>query len=53
MGHTVIKCPKCGDFIMEGHNDWECDCGWNSEDTYVETLKPKPIPTQPKPTKPH
>ena len=31
MGHDVIKCPICGEWIMEGHNDWDCDkCGWAS-----------------------
>lgn len=27
MGHDVIKCLFCGDLVMEGRNDWECDCG--------------------------
>lgn len=24
MGHDVLACLKCGTYIMEGHNDWEC-----------------------------
>lgn len=27
MGHNVLKCKLCGTSVMEGHNDWECDCG--------------------------
>lgn len=28
MGHQVIKCTLCGNLVMEGSNDWECDnCG--------------------------
>lgn len=26
MGHSVINCP-CGSLVMEGRNDWKCDCG--------------------------
>lgn len=28
MGHSVLECPECGRYIMEGHHTWECDCGW-------------------------
>ena len=27
MGHQVVSCPACDSWVMEGHNDWECDCG--------------------------
>lgn len=27
MGHEVIYCSFCDRPVMEGHNDWECDCG--------------------------
>ncbi len=27
MGHDILKCTFCGDFVMEGHNEWFCDCG--------------------------
>ena len=37
MGHDIIKCPKCGEWIMEGHNDWDCDeCGWSSSEEQKE-----------------
>jgi hypothetical protein len=25
MGHSVLVCPECEGYIMEGHNDWFCD----------------------------
>lgn len=28
MGHDLIKCPRCEAWVMEGHNDWHCKCGW-------------------------
>ncbi len=30
MGHSVIVCENCGDYIMEGYTgEWDCDnCGW-------------------------
>lgn len=42
MGHQVIPCPKCDSWIMEGHNNWDCDnCGWssNSKENKDEKLK--------------
>ena len=27
MGHQVVSCPNCRTWVMEGSNDWECDCG--------------------------
>jgi hypothetical protein len=27
MGHSVLVCDFCKSYVMEGHNDWECDCG--------------------------
>ena len=27
MGHSVVRCNYCGKDIMEGRNDWKCDCG--------------------------
>jgi hypothetical protein len=27
MGHQVIECDFCHSYVMEGHNDWSCDCG--------------------------
>lgn len=27
MGHSVVRCNYCGKDIMEGRNDWQCDCG--------------------------
>ena len=27
MGHQVVSCPNCDSWVMEGSNDWECDCG--------------------------
>ena len=27
MGHQIIRCDFCKSDVMEGHNDWECDCG--------------------------
>lgn len=33
MGHDISVCPNCKEYVMEGSNDWECDCGFscNSE----------------------
>lgn len=27
MGHNVCYCDFCKSPVMEGHNDWDCDCG--------------------------
>jgi hypothetical protein len=27
MGHSVLTCDFCDSSVMEGRNDWECDCG--------------------------
>jgi hypothetical protein len=27
MGHQVCYCSLCNRPVMEGHNDWQCDCG--------------------------
>jgi hypothetical protein len=27
MGNDILKCGFCGSHVIEGHNDWECDCG--------------------------
>ena len=27
MGHQVVSCPNCRTWVMEGSNDWKCDCG--------------------------
>lgn len=27
MGHSISVCPNCDSYVMEGHHDWECDCG--------------------------
>jgi len=27
MGHDVVTCKFCGSYVMEGRNDWDCDCG--------------------------
>lgn len=27
MGHDIVRCDFCGKDVMEGRNDWECDCG--------------------------
>ena len=27
MGHQVVSCPNCRAWVMEGRNDWKCDCG--------------------------
>lgn len=46
MGHDVIDCPDCGRWIMEGHRDWKCKCGWYMDTNVLlhksnETLKKK------------
>lgn len=37
MGHQIIRCAFCKSDVMEGHNDWECDCGavCNEETKYI------------------
>lgn len=27
MGHQAIQCDFCRQYVMEGHLDWECNCG--------------------------
>lgn len=27
MGHAILRCDHCGTDVMEGKNEWKCDCG--------------------------
>ena len=41
----VLKCDNCGALVMEGHNGWDCDCGYVcNERTGFEWVKLECIP---------
>ena len=43
MGHDTLVCPKCGNLVMEGRNDWKCCgmiCNFSTGFSWKEVEKP-------------
>lgn len=49
MGHDIIRCDFCGNDVIEGSSDWECDsCGaicnketfyhWKKKETFFSKI---------------